>query len=215
MGLYKKDTHINDVVKHIIEELEFVKSGCKFYHAVLKDYIVAKIFVAQFIADMPQRNATCGCKAPGADYPCCHCILHKKMFKGDAFGDIRNVEQTRAFYDACLKMKSKTEIEDFCKSKGIAPSIFYKSLPHKKIAVSYQENPFWKLKEISGFDIHVDSVVDLFHVEFLGLLVDHTEFMLKYLFSERERNQIYERVKDFKIAGESLPPMKYYKFWNG
>jgi hypothetical protein len=215
LGLFKHGTHIFDAVSHVVDEIEQIQNGCKIFHAGIGDYVAVKIFIVQFIADMPQRNVTCGCKKPTADRPCCHCLQEKSRLKTGEIAELRNVEQTRSFFEQCLKKGSKNMVEEYTKSKGIAPLLEYKSLPHKKVPVAYKPNPFWRLFKLYGFDIHVDSVIDLFHIEFLGLLVDHTEFLFKYVFDEKEKKKIFAEARKINISGNTLPPMEHYKYWNG
>jgi len=76
LSLSSPDISWKEVISPFVKEIEELENGKFFHHAGLDSEVFVIGGLYCFIADMPQANEICNCKAVGkAAYPCRKCYV--------------------------------------------------------------------------------------------------------------------------------------------
>lgn len=207
ISIFPKKVNINeDLFPILASELTELNETHLIFNAEFDRYIPIKVFVGLLLADMPQRNKNCSLKSPNCKRPCCNCLIHYNELcasiysKSNANGikvKIRNVEDTM---DVFRKVKEKK---------------INKKKAHDEYGIDTELNfnPLWDLKRSQGFDIYIQSPVDIFHTEILGLLRTHFEMLKEKFLKKKLWTKLQEEVSKYTLKGKSKLNLEYFGSW--
>ncbi len=201
LGLVDSESDYIIVMKNIVSQLQ--ELWIPHYTSIgSRGMSLVTTRLALFLADTPQRNESCSVKGHGAEVFCHQCMTCKSMgVRPDKRFLHRTVCRMRTYFGMHRMAVTKTAKEEVAKRYGIKP---YEN--------ECDENPFYSLYDLYGFDIHQHSPVDLFHVGIIGLLPT-TIALINEKLPPRKKDMIHTQVKRLAI-GDSLN-WDEHKYWNG
>jgi hypothetical protein len=215
LGLIHNEADFMTIMTEVVDELEVLNNA----HRIQTRFgdVKTRTFLGLFLADTPQRNVACNIMGVTANRQCKDCLCSKKNHRcnlqyksngtlnahGKTF-TTRTVPEMRKYFNKWLKEDNATR-KKLEKKYGLNPTV---------VNGQYQENPFFKLYDLYGFDIYTDSPVDFFHVEIIGLIQEHVELFHNDL-PEKQKQEFEQHYSTYKYHNYTLKPWHTRNYWMG
>jgi hypothetical protein len=202
-ALVHQDDEVWDVISNIVDQLVGLYKPMRVFNRAVNKEIQVRTFLGMFLGDTPQRADFASLKRQNSNHPCVHCITEYDKQHSDEIKTLRNVTTTQQEFKKWQTATTQQERNNIEAETGIKPQL----LPN---SATIRVNPFWKLKRLYGFDIHVDSVVDWFHIGPIGIFKRYIKYLHEKVLNAKEvaRLEKLAQSDEFKIFGRTLPRYK-------